>query len=75
MAYIVTYMGFHCLRVVRLTSPNLNYLIIVGSIIMYTTIIIRLIPSTDETVNYVICNVRPQMQLSQVVRVHVTVFI
>lgn len=44
-------------RIVRLTSPNLNYFIIAGSYIMYSSIFIRLIPSGDETVNYVRCNV------------------
>ena len=47
---------FAC-RVVRLTSPNLNYFIIAGSYIMYASIFIRLIPSVDQTVNEVICNV------------------
>ena len=46
----------HC-RVIRLTSPNLNYFIIAGSYIMYTSIFIRLMPSTTETVNYFRCNV------------------
>ena len=44
-------------RIVRLTSPNLNYFIIVGSYIMYFSIFIRLMPSGDVTVNYVRCNV------------------
>ena len=44
-------------RIVRLTSPNLNYFIIAGSYIMYISIFIRLMPSGDETVNYVRCNV------------------
>ena len=44
-------------RVVRLTSPNLNYFIIMGSYIMYSSIFIRLMLSDDETVNYVRCNV------------------
>ena len=44
-------------RIVRLTSPNLNYFIIAGSYIMYSSIFMRLIPSGDETVNHVRCNV------------------
>ena len=44
-------------RIVRLTSPNLNYFIIVGCFIMYASIFIRLMPSTDEVVNFVRCNV------------------
>lgn len=46
-------------RVVRLTSPNLNYFIIAGCYIMYATTFIRLIRSTDFTANYVRCNVSP----------------
>lgn len=50
-----TIMCFH--RIIRLTSPNLNYFIIAGCFIMYASIFIRLMPSTDKIVNYVRCNV------------------
>ena len=57
MALIPEHNNIMVCRVVRLTSPNLNYFIIAGSYIMYATTFIRLIRSTDFTANYVRCNV------------------
>ena len=44
-------------RLIRLSSPKLNYFIIVGAIIMYISIIVYTIPSESELGNTVLCNV------------------
>ena len=54
---------FHCecclfhYSIVRLTSPNLNYYIVVGSVCLYVTIYIWIYPATSEIFTYVQCNV------------------
>ncbi|XP_064390853.1 gamma-aminobutyric acid type B receptor subunit 2-like [Halichondria panicea] len=42
-------------RVVKLTSPNINYFIIVGAYCNYISIYLRVLPSTDYTVTFVRC--------------------
>ena len=42
-------------RIVKLSSPKLNYFIIAGAVFMYCSVYIHLIPSTDEVVNQVRC--------------------
>ncbi len=44
-----------CCRVVKLTSPNLNYFLIAGTYIMYTAVFLRLISSTLYEFNYARC--------------------
>lgn len=44
-------------RLIRLTSPRLNYLIIIGAILMYISIIIYSIPATTQLTATVFCNV------------------
>lgn len=44
-------------RLIRLTSPNLNYLIGIGAIILYIDIYFFVIPSTDKVAVTVFCNV------------------
>ena len=44
-------------RLIRLTSPNLNYLICTGAIILYIDIYFYVIPSTDQKAVTVFCNV------------------
>ena len=44
-------------RVVRLTSPNLNYLIILGAILLYTTVYFFVIPTSVAIVQTVNCHV------------------
>ena len=41
----------------RLTSPNLNYIIGTGAILLYLAIYVMVIPSTDPTAVAVLCNV------------------
>ena len=55
--HLSVHMSLIAFRIVQMTSPNLNYFIIVGSYILYASVFVRLIPSTDKTVNYVRCNV------------------
>ena len=38
------------IRMVKRSSPNLNYFIITGALIMYSSVYFHLVPSTDETV-------------------------
>lgn len=44
-------------RIVRLTSPNLNYLIVIGAILTYCTIFVYLIPTTNPDVYKIRCYV------------------
>ena len=41
-----------------MSSPNLNYLIIAGSLLMYFSVYVQLLYSTNETANHVRCIVR-----------------
>ena len=45
-------------RLIRITSPNLNYLIGIGAIILYIDIGLFVAPSTNHKVVTVLCNVR-----------------
>ena len=47
----------YILRLIRLTSPNLNYLIVVGAIILYIDISVSVAPTTDLKVVAILCNV------------------
>ena len=44
----MTNSSFLSCRIIKLTSPNLNYTIGGGSIIMYSSIFFLLLPGTDE---------------------------
>ena len=48
---------YPCCRVVKLTSPLINYFLIVGSYMMFFSIYIRVLPYTGESVNTYRCNV------------------
>lgn len=48
---------FFSYRLVRLTSPNLNYLIGTGAIILYVDIYFFVIPTTNQVAVTVFCNV------------------
>ena len=48
-------------RVVLLTSPKLNYFIIVGAYMIYITTIVRIVPSVDEVFVSLKCNVRLEL--------------
>ena len=49
---------FRLFRTVRLSSPTLNYFIIVGAVLMYTSIFFYLLPTEDEAVVKARCVVR-----------------
>ncbi len=44
-------------RVVKITSPNINYFIIVGAYCHYISIYFRVLPSTDYELNALRCYV------------------
>ena len=44
-------------RLIRLSSPNLNYIIGAGAIVLYADVILHVIPTTSPDVTTVICNV------------------
>ncbi|CAI8035412.1 Gamma-aminobutyric acid type B receptor subunit 2 [Geodia barretti] len=46
-------------RLIRLSSPNLNYMIGLGAIVLYINVIILVIPAKDTNLAAVICNVNP----------------
>ncbi len=50
-----------CYRIVRLTSPNLNYFILLGASLLYISVFLRLYPNTGWIFTEVICNVRDHM--------------
>ncbi len=54
-------------RVVRLTSPVLNYLILAGISIIYVSIFFRVMPSTEYLVNAARCSVSCLAQQSSCV--------
>lgn len=45
-------------RIVRLTSPNLNYVIITGALLLYASVILYIFPSTNEFLVTLFCQVR-----------------
>ena len=45
------------LRLIKLTSPNLNYIIGAGAILLYLAIYVGAVPTTDRTVVKWLCNV------------------
>ena len=50
-------------RVVRLSSPNLNFLVGIGAIILYADIIVTVIPNADRLSRSIDCNVcKPSCQ-------------
>jgi len=44
-------------RLIRLSSPNLNYIIGAGAIVLYADVILHVIPTMSPDVTTVICNV------------------
>ena len=46
-------------RLVRLSSPNLNYIIGVGAVVLYFNVITLVIPTTNTHFAAVLCNVGP----------------
>ena len=56
-AYNSLYLPLNLHRLIRLTSPNLNYLIGIGAIVLYIDVCFFVIPSTDKVTVTVFCNV------------------
>lgn len=48
---------FFICRVVRLTSPNLNYLIIAGALLLYASVVFIVTPTLEEETATIYCNV------------------
>nr|CAA76688.1 metabotropic glutamate GABA-like receptor [Geodia cydonium] len=46
-------------KLIRLSSPNLNYLIGLGAIILYFNVITLVIPTTDTVIAAILCNINP----------------
>ena len=46
-----------CLRIVKLISPNLNYFVAIGGIMLYGLVYVRIYMTSDETYNYIRCYV------------------
>ena len=49
----------HFHRLIRLTSPNLNYIIGTGAIIIYIVVFLTVIPVANQTLATVLCNLVP----------------
>ena len=47
----------HLCRIVKLTTPNLNYFIILGSLMLNTVCALRVIQSTSLEVWFALCQV------------------
>uniref|UniRef100_A0A1X7SG58 G-protein coupled receptors family 3 profile domain-containing protein n=1 Tax=Amphimedon queenslandica TaxID=400682 RepID=A0A1X7SG58_AMPQE len=45
-------------RIVKLTSPNLNHIIILGSVLLYISVIFYSISSMNKTIQSTFCNIR-----------------
>ena len=41
-----------------MTSPNLNYLLIIGAILLYLSVIFWMLPAKEEMKASILCNVR-----------------
>ena len=54
---IITFKLFH--RLIRLSSPNLNYLLIIGTLMMYCSGIAFLIPTVNLSAVIGLCFVSP----------------
>ena len=50
-------------RIVRLISPNLNYLIVTGAIMLYASVYFFMVSSTDELTVTISCHVSMQYSL------------
>ncbi len=46
------------LRLIRLTSPNLNHIIAIGAIILYLGIYLFVVPTSNQVALSVLCNVK-----------------
>ena len=46
---------FYVYRLVKLSSPNLNYFIIIGAVLMYVSIFFYILPVTDKDVVLASC--------------------
>ncbi len=61
LVYILTTLSVifvvHVYRVMRLTSPGLNYIFLTGISVFYLSVFFRIMPSTQYTVNAVRCSV------------------
>lgn len=44
-------------RLIRLTSPNLNYIIVAGAILLYIDVLLTVVPTEDKDAITVLCNV------------------
>ena len=49
------YLVFFTYRVVKLTSPNINYFVIIGAYLLYSSIFFRVLPSTNLAANSARC--------------------
>ena len=47
----------HVSRLIRLSSPNLNYIIGLGAFILYLNVVTLVIPATNHDFAAVLCNV------------------
>ena len=49
---------------IRLTSPKLNYFIIIGSVLMYLSVFFEIVSTTQKTVFHSQCIVSPDVMIS-----------
>jgi len=56
-AFILLHFDQSTHRLIRLTSPKLNYMIGAGAVLLYLGICVMVIPTTDQTTVTVLCNV------------------
>ena len=59
-SYLVYNISMISCRIVRMTSPNLNYFIAVGALLLYTSVYVGVLHTTDETAVKVHCIVSIQ---------------
>ena len=57
LAFCIILCVFFHYRLIRISSPNLNYIIGLGAIVLYLNIIVLVIPAAEEEMAIVLCNV------------------
>ncbi len=51
-------------RLIRISSPKLNYIIVAGAIVLYVVVYLSVIPTTSRDALSVLCNVSLSTNIS-----------
>jgi hypothetical protein len=56
------HLALYFLRIVKLTSPNLNYVVLLGAFFLYASIYFYVLPSTEKFTSTLYCHIRAWLQ-------------